>query len=187
MKELLQNKLADTVWFNLNDTDRAEAIAKQINDDVWAATSRSDALTSLFIFEPYVDDAVDALKAIKPSDEYMASIPEDQQEALIEQYQKYHQDTVTIIPITVDQLEDLPDAQLEALDPAEMLYKPFSAEQTQRLEIDRFLVNTGTIRKLQKAGLPFDPTLPEKRLLAMMVALFAPEAADPNEILLASS
>ena len=187
MKELLQNKLKDTVWYNLDDNDRAEAIAKQVNDDVWLATSRSDALSSIFIFEAYVDDAVEALKAIQPSAEYLETIPEDQRAALVEQYQNYHQETVTIIPITVDQLEALPDSQLEALDPAEMLYKPFTAEQTQRLEIDRFLVSSGTVRKLQKAGLPFDPTLPEKRLLAMMVALFAPEVADQNEILLAGS
>ena len=75
--------------------------------------------------------------------------------------------TETLEQVSEDVLDRIPDNQL--------FIQVMRGSDKLAADIDNFLTSLGAKAKVRRAGLPFEPTIAEKRMLALMTALFAPE------------
>ena len=82
------------------------------------------------------------------------------------------------------QIAPLTAKVLAALPPEELFVKIVTNTARINFLTEQFLINSGAANKLARAGLPFDPSAGEKRILAMLVALLAPERGPEDQSVL---
>jgi hypothetical protein len=172
-----QTRLENYDLYKMTQDEQYQTLLQNLRETILSALLRNDAVERLSCHEAF---EVPFKKAMAEM-----SLPADFKdpagnpwEVANEAFAGYCA-KIPLSVFTTAELESMPEETLEALTDNQLFVHVLLTSDRLNLVVDQFLTQTGAKAKIMRAGLPFEPSMAEKRILALITALLAPEA-EPN-------
>jgi len=83
--------------------------------------------------------------------------------------------SIPVKEISTEELEGVDAEYTGKLPDSQLFLQIIRASDQINIQVEGFLEKTGAKGKIMRSGLPFEPTIAEKRMVCLMVALLSPE------------
>jgi hypothetical protein len=178
----IQERLNNFALYKLTEDEQEEALRKDLQGIIVATLAQNDAVVSITAHEAFIAPLMKALQKLTLPENFDTGSPNVTWEDANEEFQKYC-DKIAIRSLTNEELESFGSEALANLEDSQLFIQVLRSSEKLNYALDSFLESSGTIAKLTKARLPFQPTIQEKRFLAMLVALLAPVVEKESDVL----
>jgi hypothetical protein len=171
--ELVQNKLSNWDVYNLSEEEKVSYFKNKYGDLLCQYGVAGEVLESIIVEESFYDAFIEALNNLELSQNFTLPNSSVDFDTLNKDFQSYAKSLTNLVRTAptayfANANEDL----LNQIDAESLFIQIMTTRLRESMSTTNYLLSKGILGKIQQSGLNFTLTESEKRMLALIAALF---------------
>lgn len=173
----IQERIENFELIKMTKEERTSVLTTDFQNTILNTILSKDPVCLIRAHSSIFEDVYNVIKELSLPEDFVDPGGSDW-ESSNEEFKKFCA-TIPIKEISTEELEGVDINYTSKLSDNQLFLQVIRASDQVNIQVESFLDRSGAKAKIMRGGLPFEPTVAEKRLLCLMVALLAPE--QPSE------